>query len=285
MAGVGRGDSRRRAGGLISRLKLVVPGGLKAGDYDPALAGSCPSRVPTRCAFQFSGVDGAEEIFPVEYVMRMMSDWASEDCDPYVHIQNTGVSVLIQGFFNPPSNAAKTPVSADRSNVVLVTTASTGISLSAVERMKAASGVDGRPFQACLNVSCFVRLPQVQLAFRFMGPGDPARTLRLLDLATETYESKIKQQQQARLRLRTSDAPDASAALTSAAGIQQLVPESATSAAGGGALASIGGGLRSIFSAPRDAKIAGRVPQWLLTACVTSLLTLLVWVAIGYVRK
>lgn len=34
-----------------------------------------------------------------------------------------------------------------------------------------------------MSVSCFVRMPRVQLSFRFMGPGDSHRTGRLLDRA------------------------------------------------------------------------------------------------------
>ncbi|AEI00240.1 UL34 protein [Gallid alphaherpesvirus 3] len=182
-----------RRAGLIARIRLIVGGDLTMGNSDPGLAESFSGRVPARCVFQFSGADGVESAFPVEYVMRMMNDWAGGECDPYIKIQNTGVSVLIEGFFAPPTNAARAPLCADKVNVLLNTTDSTGVVLSDIKRFKKSVGVDCRPFQACLNVHCFVRLPNVQLAFRFVGPTDPARTSKLLDSAVASYNSKAKQ--------------------------------------------------------------------------------------------
>ncbi|AAG45772.1 UL34 membrane phosphoprotein [Meleagrid alphaherpesvirus 1] len=178
-----------RRGGLIARIKLVVGGHLSTGNYDHVIAEPFSGYVPSRCVFQFSGADGVESAFPVEYIMRMMSDWAENECDPYIKIQNTGVSVLIEGFFNPPINAAKAPL-VDKINILLNTTDSTGIALSDINRIKQFTGVDCRPFQACLNVNCFVRLPSVQLAFRFVGPSDPSRTSRLLDSAVGAFDNK-----------------------------------------------------------------------------------------------
>ncbi|AID52738.1 nuclear egress membrane protein [Falconid herpesvirus 1] len=266
-----------RRGGLIARIKLITPGGLRAGEYDAALNGPYTGRIPTRCAFQFSGLDGAEEVFPVEYVMRMMSDWSCESCDPYVMIQNTGVSVLIQGFFNPPPNATKAPISVERNNVVLWTTESTGISLSAIDRMKTAGGMDSRPFQACLNISCFVRLPQVQLAFRFMGPGDPVRTRRLVELASEAYDEKRAQIRQDALRKSEAASPDTGCAPVT------LVPEATRKT--GWCLSRLLGPFKRLFSSGvATASVCRYLPSWLLTAGVTSITTGLMWIAYERVK-
>lgn len=197
-----------RRAGLIARIKLIVRGDLTTGNYDPVLAESFSGCIPTRSAFQFSGADGVESAFPVEYVMRMMNDWAKGECNPYIKIQNTGVSVLIEGFFDPPINATKAPLCTDKVNVLLNTTESTGIVLSDINRIKQSIGVDCRPFQACLIVNCFVRLPIVQLAFRFVGPSDPGRTTKLLDSAIAAYDAKIRQRRKRNLQIMESKSQD-----------------------------------------------------------------------------
>ncbi|SCO83534.1 nuclear egress membrane protein [Spheniscid alphaherpesvirus 1] len=172
-------------GDFLQRIKLIVSGGLRCGTDTGESGVSNSERLPTRCVFQFNGQDGADEVFPVEYVLRMMSDWASVRCDPYVRIQNTGVSVLIQGFFSAPPDAPIASITADQNNVILKSTQHTGINLSTLEEIKKTCGLDPRPMQAIMWVSCFVRMPMVQLSFRFMGPEDPARTQRLMDRITE----------------------------------------------------------------------------------------------------
>lgn len=67
--------------------------------------------------------------------------------------------------------------------MILASTHSTGMSLSALDDIKRAGGVDTRPLRAMMSVSCFVRMPRVQLSFRFMGPDDASQTQRLLDRA------------------------------------------------------------------------------------------------------
>ncbi|AAG27197.1 unknown [Cercopithecine alphaherpesvirus 9] len=125
------------------------------------------------------------KLSPVEYVMRLMANWAECVCDPYIKIQNTGVSVLFQGYFFRPTNAPVAAISIDSNNVILSSTLSTGLSLSALEAIKRGGGIDKRPLQAMMWINCFVRMPYVQLAFRFMGPEDPTRTHRLLTRATD----------------------------------------------------------------------------------------------------
>lgn len=112
-----------------------------------------------------------------------MRSWAHVPCDPYVRVQNTGVSVLFQGFFFRPADAPLAAITAEHNNVILASTHSTGMSLSALDDIKRAGGVDTRPLRAMMSVSCFVRMPRVQLSFRFMGPDDASQTQRLLDRA------------------------------------------------------------------------------------------------------
>nr|WGL40849.1 nuclear egress membrane protein UL34 [Psittacid alphaherpesvirus 6] len=179
-------------GGLMSRIKMVMPCDLKAGEHDPLLSSVCSGRLPTRCAFQFSTVDGSDCAFQVEYIMRMMADWAyGMRCDPYLRFQNTGVSMLLQGYFDPPAGAERAPVSPERGNIVLGTTEATGLSLLDIERMKTEFGVDARPLRACLAIHCFVRLPKIQLAVRFVGPSDPTRLARLMDAANEAMMTEL----------------------------------------------------------------------------------------------
>ncbi|ASW27072.1 nuclear egress membrane protein [Beluga whale alphaherpesvirus 1] len=165
---------------LASRIKLLVPGGMRYGDGDAAPPGD-PFNPPARCVFQCTGRDGGNECFPVEYVLRLMANWARVACDPYVRVQNTGVSVLIQGYFNPPPGAPVAGVTAEQHNVTLESTLCTGISLSALDAVKAEGGIDTRPFYAMMVIHCFVRMPRVQLAFRFMGPESTHRTEQLAE--------------------------------------------------------------------------------------------------------
>ncbi|RXF51776.1 hypothetical protein EG861_14385, partial [Enterococcus faecalis] len=129
------------------------------------------------------GQDGSNDTFPLEYVLRLMRSWAHVPCDPYVRVQNTGVSVLFQGFFFRPADAPLAAITAEHNNVILASTHSTGMSLSALDDIKRAGGVDMRPLRAMMSVSCFVRMPRVQLSFRFMGPDDASQMQRLLDRA------------------------------------------------------------------------------------------------------
>ncbi|AVT50675.1 nuclear egress membrane protein [Cervid alphaherpesvirus 1] len=176
--GEGEGASRN----LMARIRLLVAGNLQCGEGDVPQPWD-PRRPPTRCVFQFTGQDGSNEAFPLEYILRLMASWARTDCDPYVRVQNTGVSVLFQGYFSRPPGAPLAAITAEQNNATLASTQSTGLSLSALEKIKARGGVDPRPFRAMMSVSCFVRMPRVQLSFRFLGPGDSHRTGRLLDRA------------------------------------------------------------------------------------------------------
>nr|QCA44548.1 ORF24 [Human alphaherpesvirus 3] len=184
-----RSERRRGCGdNLLQRIRLVVPSALQCCDGDLPIFD--PQRPPARCVFQFNGEDNVSEAFPVEYIMRLMANWAQVDCDPYIKIQNTGVSVLFQGFFFRPTNAPVAEVSIDSNNVILSSTLSTGINLSALESIKRGGGIDRRPLQALMWVNCFVRMPYVQLSFRFMGPEDPSRTIKLMARATDAYMYK-----------------------------------------------------------------------------------------------
>ncbi|QPI70137.1 nuclear egress membrane protein [Equid herpesvirus 6] len=186
MAGAYDYRARGAGGELLQRIRLVVSGGLRCGESDAAPGD--PRHLPARCVFQFSGADSASVTFPLEYVLRLMKNWARAPCDPYVRIQNTGVSVLFQGFFFAPSGAAATPITSERNNVILRSTQATGLALSELERLKRGGGLDLRPLQAMMQVCCFTRMPVVQLSFRFMGPEDASRTQRLLDRAASFGE-------------------------------------------------------------------------------------------------
>ncbi|ACT88324.1 nuclear egress membrane protein [Felid alphaherpesvirus 1] len=164
---------------LLQRIRLVVSGNLRYGDGDIHL--SNPKNPPARCIFQFSGQDDNDVTFPVEYVLRLMSDWADVHCDPYIEIQNTGVSVLFKGFFFKPAMAAESPINSENTNVILGSTQSTGISLSTLDVAKRESGMDLRPLRVMMQLHCFVRMPRVQLSFRFMGPEDVSRSQRLFE--------------------------------------------------------------------------------------------------------
>ena len=95
------------SGTLIQRLKLILSGGnLRCSDGETACD---PERPPTRCVFQVHGQDGSNDTFPLEYVLRLMRSWAHVPCDPYVRVQNTGVSVLFQGFFFRPAASSLLP--------------------------------------------------------------------------------------------------------------------------------------------------------------------------------
>ncbi|BBM13206.1 nuclear egress membrane protein [pteropodid alphaherpesvirus 2] len=168
---------------LIQRIRLVVPASLCSWECDSGPYS--PANPPSRCAFQFNGQNGSDDTFPIEYVLRLMSDWAEAACDPYLRIQNTGVSVLFQGFFNRPSDAPKRAVTAAHTNVILHSTEATGLSLVDLDDIKKRMGLDTRPMMASMWISCFVRMPRVQLAFRFMGPEDAGRTRRILCRAAE----------------------------------------------------------------------------------------------------
>ncbi|AIQ80606.1 nuclear egress membrane protein [Bovine herpesvirus type 1.2 strain SM023] len=178
--GEGEGEGSSRS--LMARIRLLVAGNLQCGEGDVPQPWD-PRRPPARCVFQFNGQDGSNESFPLEYILRLMASWAQTDCDPYVRVQNTGVSVLFQGYFSRPPGAPLAAITAEQNNATLASTQSTGLSLSALEKIKARGGIDPRPFRAMMSVSCFVRMPRVQLSFRFMGPGDSHRTGRLLDRA------------------------------------------------------------------------------------------------------
>ncbi|AAC59541.1 nuclear egress membrane protein [Equid alphaherpesvirus 4] len=169
-------------GSLLQRIRLVVSGSLHCGESDATL--NDPKHLPARCVFQFSGPDNNSVTFPIEYVLRLMKNWARSQCDPYIRIQNTGVSVLFQGFFFAPPNAPMASITSEHNNVILKSTHTTGLSLSGIERVKRGGGLDLRPLQAMMQISCFTRMPVVQLSFRFMGPEDASRTQRLLERAT-----------------------------------------------------------------------------------------------------
>ncbi|QBM10866.1 Virion egress protein UL34 [Caprine alphaherpesvirus 1] len=174
------GDCEDASRHLMSRVRLLIAGNLQCGEGDVPHPWD-PRRPPARCVFQFNGQDGCSESFPLEYILRLMASWAETACDPYVKIQNTGVSVLFQGYFSRPPGAPLADITAEQNNATLASTQSTGLSLSALEKIKGRGGIDPRPFHAMMSVSCFVRMPRVQLSFRFMGPGDSYRTSRLLD--------------------------------------------------------------------------------------------------------
>nr|WHT50065.1 hypothetical protein Beed-S103_00022 [Bovine alphaherpesvirus 5]WHT50147.1 hypothetical protein HeiferVagina-S102_00029 [Bovine alphaherpesvirus 1]WHT50233.1 hypothetical protein Milk-S104_00029 [Bovine alphaherpesvirus 1]WHT50321.1 hypothetical protein Docile-S101_00029 [Bovine alphaherpesvirus 1] len=178
----GEADAEGSSRSLMARVRLLVAGNLQCGEGDVPQPWD-PRRPPARCVFQFNGQDGSNESFPLEYILRLMASWAQTDCDPYVRVQNTGVSVLFQGYFSRPPGAPLAAITAEQNNATLASTQSTGLSLSALEKIKARGGIDPRPFRAMMSVSCFVRMPRVQLSFRFMGPGDSHRTGRLLDRA------------------------------------------------------------------------------------------------------
>nr|AHM96083.1 nuclear egress membrane protein [Papiine alphaherpesvirus 2] len=169
--------------GLVQRIRLVVPATLRGGECEagPYL----PSNPPLRCAFQFNGQNGSDDSFPIEYVLRLMRDWADVPCSPYLRVQNTGVSVLFQGFFSRPHGAPGGAVTAEQNNVILQSTEATGLSLGDLDEIKARVGLDPRPMMASMWIHCFVRMPRVQLAFRFMGPEDAGRTRRILCRAAE----------------------------------------------------------------------------------------------------
>ncbi|AIL02943.1 nuclear egress membrane protein [Equid alphaherpesvirus 3] len=181
MAGTYNYRTQAVGGELLQRIRLVVSGSLRCGESDAALCD--PRHLPARCVFQFSGADSSGVTFPLEYVLRLMKNWARAPCDPYVRIQNTGVSVLFQGFFFAPHGAAAAPITSEHNNVILRSTQATGLALSELERLKRGGGLDLRPLQAMMQVCCFTRMPVVQLSFRFMGPEDSSRTQRLLDRA------------------------------------------------------------------------------------------------------
>nr|BCB65309.1 nuclear egress membrane protein-like protein [Walrus alphaherpesvirus 1] len=164
---------------LIQRIKLVVSSNIQCGDIDVSL--SSPKHLPTRCIFQFNGQDGSDVVFPIEYILRLMNNWAETTCDPYIKIQNTGVSVLFQGFFFKPQLAPLAEITSENNNVILKSTQSTGVTLSMLEYVKREGGMDMRPLRAMMQINCFVRMPRVQLSFRFMGPEDASRTQRLFD--------------------------------------------------------------------------------------------------------
>ncbi|AVT50745.1 nuclear egress membrane protein [Cervid alphaherpesvirus 2] len=182
---------------LMARIRLLVAGNLQCGEGDVPQPWD-PRRPPARCVFQFHGQDGGNEAFPLEYVLRLMASWAQTDCDPYVRVQNTGVSVLFQGYFSRPPGAPIAAITAEQNNATLASTQSTGLSLSALERIKARGGIDPRPFRAMMSVSCFVRMPRVQLSFRFLGPGDSHRTGRLLDRAVREQLGEREREERAR---------------------------------------------------------------------------------------
>ncbi|QPO25243.1 nuclear egress membrane protein [Bovine alphaherpesvirus 2] len=187
---------------LTQRIRMVVPAMLQSWECD--LGPHSPSNLPSRCIFQFSGQNGTDNTFPIEYVLRLMSDWAEIYCDPYLSIQNTGVSVLFQGFFNRPPDAPRASVTAERNNVILQTTGSAGMSLGELDELKRRAGLDTSPMMASMWISCFVRMPRVQLAFRFMGPEDATRTRRLLCRAAE---QALEKQRCARRSRRDSPPP------------------------------------------------------------------------------
>ncbi|QQL08467.1 nuclear egress membrane protein [Canid alphaherpesvirus 1] len=164
---------------LLQRIKLVVSSNIQHGDIDISL--SNPKHLPTRCIFQFNGQDRSDVVFPIEYILRLMSNWAETICDPYIKIQNTGVSVLFQGFFFKPYSSPIADISTENNNVILQSTESTGVTLSSLEHVKREGGMDTRPLRAMMQVNCFVRMPKVQLSFRFMGPEDLSRTQHLFD--------------------------------------------------------------------------------------------------------
>ncbi|AUN34151.1 virion protein [Equid alphaherpesvirus 1] len=178
-------------GGLLQRIRLVVSGSLHCGESDATL--NDPKHLPARCVFQFSGPDNNSVTFPIEYVLRLMKNWARSQCDPYIRIQNTGVSVLFQGFFFAPPNAPMASITSEHNNVILKSTHTTGLALSGIERVKRGGGLDLRPLQAMMQISCFTRMPVVQLSFRFMGPEDASRTQRLLERATSFGAMELHQ--------------------------------------------------------------------------------------------
>ncbi|AFR32475.1 nuclear egress membrane protein [Leporid alphaherpesvirus 4] len=168
---------------LMQRIRMVVPSMRQSWECDSGC--HTPDNIPSRCVFQFSGQNGSDESFPIEYVLRLMSDWAEVPCDPYLSVQNTGVSVLFQGFFCRPAGFPRASIAVDQNNVILHATGSAGMALSALDELKRRAGLDTSPMMASMWISCFVRMPRVQLAFRFMGPEDAARTRRLLCRAAE----------------------------------------------------------------------------------------------------
>ncbi|ARS01746.1 nuclear egress membrane protein [Macacine alphaherpesvirus 1] len=181
--------------GLVQRIRLVVPATLRGGECEagPYL----PSNPPLRCAFQFNGQNGSDDSFPIEYVLRLMRDWADVPCNPYLRVQNTGVSVLFQGFFSRPHGAPGGAITADQNNVILQSTEATGLALGDLDEIKARAGLDPRPMMASMWIHCFVRMPRVQLAFRFMGPEDAGRTRRILCRAAEHALARRRRTQRA----------------------------------------------------------------------------------------
>ncbi|AIA09528.1 nuclear egress membrane protein [Macacine alphaherpesvirus 1] len=216
--------------GLIQRIRLVVPATLRGGECEagPYL----PNNPPLRCAFQFNGQNGSDDSFPIEYVLRLMRDWADVPCNPYLRVQNTGVSVLFQGFFSRPPGAPGGAITADQNNVILQSTEATGLSLGDLDEIKARVGLDPRPMMASMWIHCFVRMPRVQLAFRFMGPEDAGRTRRILCRAAEHALARRRRTQRDGVEAEAAG-PGRPPAPPSAAPAATQPPQSATAAARG----------------------------------------------------
>ncbi|AAU88100.1 nuclear egress membrane protein [Cercopithecine alphaherpesvirus 2] len=249
--------------GLVQRIRLVVPATLRGGECEagPYL----PSNPPLRCAFQFNGQNGSDDSFPIEYVLRLMRDWADVPCNPYLRVQNTGVSVLFQGFFSRPAGAPGGTITAEQNNVILQSTEATGLALGDLDEIKARVGLDPRPMMASMWIHCFVRMPRVQLAFRFMGPEDAGRTRRILCRAAEHALARRHRTQRAEVEVEAAG-PALPPALPAA-------PDAATGAAP----------ARGWWRAPSLARQQRAVPPALLVAAGLVLGAALYWL-VGLAR-
>ncbi|QOD40168.1 nuclear egress membrane protein [Macropodid alphaherpesvirus 4] len=168
---------------LKVRIHSILPPSMLTSEF----TGRCnSSKLPSHSIFKVYSFHGDGDTFPVEYVLELMRTWAAVECDPYIRIQNTGVSILFEGFFNMPYDSPTVPVTRGTMNVSLAASETTGLSLQDIHSLKCHAGVDPRPLMAQLGATYFVRARNVQIAFRFLGPEDKDRVKQIVKQANNT---------------------------------------------------------------------------------------------------
>ncbi|AMB17047.1 nuclear egress membrane protein [Macropodid alphaherpesvirus 1] len=171
--------------GLLYRIRSVAPTTMQAGVCGGGTY--TPTKLPTQSIFQLYSFQGDGDTFLVEYVLSLMKAWAAVECNPYIRIQNTGVSILFEGFFDPPYDTPTIPATRGMMNVSLAASETTGISLRDIHSLKTHSGVDSRPMMAQLGAMFFIRTSHIQIAFRFLGPDNKDRVKQLVKLSGESF--------------------------------------------------------------------------------------------------
>ncbi|QOD40239.1 nuclear egress membrane protein [Macropodid alphaherpesvirus 2] len=169
---------------LMVRIRSILPPML-ANEFTGGRYTS--SKLPSQSIFKVYSFHGDGDTFPVEYVLGLMKAWAPVECDPYLRIQNTGVSILFEGFFNIPYDSPTVSVTRGTMNVSLAASETTGLSLQDIHSLKGHAGVDPGPLMAHLGATYFVRARNVQIAFRFLGPEDKDRVKQIVKQANNTW--------------------------------------------------------------------------------------------------